>query len=282
MTTIAFVLTMFASAQQTPTTGYAPVNGLKMYYEVHGSGDPVVLLHGAFMTITNNWTGWIGELSKTRKVIAVELQGHGRTADIDRDISSANLADDVAALLDYLKIPRADVIGYSMGGGVAHAVCDPPSRKSAQGRQHFVRVPPVTAGSRKRRDALPKLTAEAFKGSPIETEYKKLSPTPNEFPNLVKHLLAAESKPDDLGADKLKATKAPMFFIHGDADGIRLDHIAEMFRLKGGEIFGDMRPRSESRLAILPQTTHVTLMQRMAVIVPMVNDFFDAEPQKKQ
>src|SRR6516165_9143098 len=85
------------SAQQKPTTGYAPVNGVKMYYEVHGSGEPVVLLHGAFMTITNNWTGWIGELSKTRKVIAVELQGHGRTADIDRDISSANLADDVAA-----------------------------------------------------------------------------------------------------------------------------------------------------------------------------------------
>ena len=73
-----------------------------------------------------------------------------------------------------------------------------------------------------------------------------------------------------------------MFFIHGDADGIRLDHIAEMFRLKGGEIMGDMRPRSESRLAILPQTTHVTLMQRMDVMRPMVNDFFDAEPQKKQ
>ena len=87
MTTIAFVLTMVVSAQQAPTTGYAPVNGLKMYYEVHGSGDPVVLLHGAFMTITNNWTGWIGELSKTRKVIAVEMQGHGRTADIKRDFS---------------------------------------------------------------------------------------------------------------------------------------------------------------------------------------------------
>ena len=79
-----------------------------MYYEVHGSGEPVVLLHGAFMTITNNWTGWIGELSKTRKVIAVEMQGHGRTADIERDISCENLADDVAALLDHLKIPKAD------------------------------------------------------------------------------------------------------------------------------------------------------------------------------
>jgi pimeloyl-ACP methyl ester carboxylesterase len=88
MKAIAFLLTIFvsavASAQQTPTTGYAPVKGLKMYYEVHGTGEPVVLLHGAFMTITNNWTGWIGELSKTRKVIAVEMQGHGRTADIER------------------------------------------------------------------------------------------------------------------------------------------------------------------------------------------------------
>ena len=285
MKTTAFLLTMLVpavvSAQQKPTTGYAPVNGLKMYYEVHGSGEPVVLLHGAFMTIPNNWTGWIGELSKTRKVIAVELQGHGRTADIDRDISSANLADDVAALLDHLEVPRADVIGYSMGGGVAMqcAIRHPDKvRKVVVISSMFRR----DGGVKEAIDALPKLTAEDFKGSPIEVEYKKLSPTPNEFPNLVKHLLAAAAKPDDLGADKLKATKAPMFFIHGDADGIRLDHIAEMFRLKGGEIMGDMRPRSESRLAILPQTTHVTLMQRMDVIVPMVNDFFDAEPQKKQ
>src|SRR5438309_7836546 len=123
MRTTAFLLMMLVtadvSAQQKPTTGYAPVNGVKMYYEVHGSGDPVVLLHGSFMTITNNWTGWIGELSKTRKVIAIEMQGHGRTADIKRDFSYENLADDVAALLDHLKIPSADLIGYSMGGGVA-------------------------------------------------------------------------------------------------------------------------------------------------------------------
>ena len=280
MTTIAFVLTMFASAQQTPTTGYAPVNGLKMYYEVHGSGEPVVLLHGAFMTITNNWTGWIGELSKTRKVIAVELQGHGRTADIDRDISSANLADDVAALLDHLKVPRADVIGYSMGGGVAMecAIRHPDKVRKVVVISSMFRS---DGAVKEARDAIPKLTAEAFKGSPIDAEYKKLSPTPNGFPDFVKHLIAMASKPHDFGADKLKATKAPMFFIHGDADGIRLEHIAEMFRLKGGEIHGDMRPRSESRLAILPDTTHVTLMQRMPVIVPMVNDFLDAKPQKQ-
>jgi pimeloyl-ACP methyl ester carboxylesterase len=240
----------------------------------------VVLLHGAFMTVTNNWTGWIDELSKTRQVIAVEMQGHGRTADIDRDISSANLADDVAALLDYLKIPRADLIGYSMGGGVAMecAIRHPDKvRKVVVISSTFRRDGMV----KEARGAIPKLTAEAFKGSPIETEYKKLSPTPNGFPDFVKHLIAMASKPHDFGADKLKATKAPMFFIHGDADGIRLEHIAEMFRLKGGETHGDMGPRSESRLAILPDTTHVTLMQRMPVIVPMVNDFLDAKPQKQ-
>src|SRR5580765_7326141 len=162
------------SAQQKPTTGYAPVNGVKMYYEVHGSGEPVVLLHGAFMTITNNWTGWIAELAKTRKVIAVEMQGHGRTADIARDINSENLADDVAALLDHLKIPKADLIGYSMGGGVAIqcAIRHPDKvRKVVVISSMFRRDGMVKEAL----DAFPKLTADAFKGSPIETEYTKLS-----------------------------------------------------------------------------------------------------------
>src|SRR5262245_19110766 len=127
----------------------------------------------------------------------------------------------------------------------------------------------------------PQLTSEAFKGSPIETEYKKLSSTPDKFPSFVKRVLAMDLKPYDFGADKLKATNAPMFFIHGDADGVRLEHIAEMFRLKGDEIFGDVRTRSASRLAILPNTTHITLMERMPVIVPMANDFLDAKAQRQ-
>jgi len=284
MKTTAFLLTMLvsadASAQQKPTTGYAPVNRLKMYYEVHGSGDPVVLLHGSFMTITNNWTGWIGELSKTRKVIAIELQGHGRTADIKRDFSYENLADDVAALLDHLKIPSADLIGYSLGGGVAMqcAIRHPEKVRKVVSISAVFRLDGLV---KEALDAFPQLTAAKFKGSPIETEYKKLSPTPNAFPNFVKRVVAISLKPYDFGAERLKATKAPMFFIHGDADGVRLEHIAEMFRLKGGEIFGDLRPRSASRLAILPDTTHVTLMERMPVIVPMVNDFLDAKPQKQ-
>jgi pimeloyl-ACP methyl ester carboxylesterase len=279
MTTL---LSGVVSGQQKPATGYAPVNGLKMYYEIRGQGEPVVLLHGAFMAISNNfhWAEWIGELSKTRKVIAIEMQGHGRTADTGRDFTYDNLADDVAALLDYLKIPSADILGYSLGGGVALncAIRHPDKVRKVVSISAVFRQ---NGWTKEGLDAFPNLTAEAFKGTPIEADYKRLSPTPNEFPNFVKRVLSVDLKPHDFGADKLKATKAPMFFIHGDADGVRLDYIAEAFRLKGGEVHGDMRPRSASRLAILPDTTHVTLMNRRQTIVPMVNDFFDAKPSKQ-
>lgn len=279
------VLLSTAVSAQTPkpTTGYAPVNGLKMYYEIHGSGsgEPLVLLHGSFMAIPNNWTGWIGEFSTTRKVIAVEMQGHGRTADINRDFSYENLADDIAAMLDYLKIKQADLLGYSMGGGVAMqvAIRHPEKVRKVVSISAFFRHDGLV---KEALDAFPQLTADTFKGSPIETEYKKLSPTPNEFSTFVKRVRdGIMMKPYDFGADKLKATKAPFLFIHGDADGVRLDHIAEMLRLKGGEIHGDLRPRSESRLAVLPNTTHITLMEKGNVIIPMVNDFLDAKSQKK-
>src|SRR5882757_1144859 len=133
------------------------------------------------MAITDDWRVWISELSKTRKVIAVEMQGHGRTADIDRDLSFENLADDVAALLDYLNIPSADVIGFSMGGGVAMecAIRHPEKVRKVVSISAVLRY---DGWVKEAVDALPKLTAEAFKGSPIEADYKKLSPTPDAFP----------------------------------------------------------------------------------------------------
>lgn len=287
MKTAALLLSVLASTAmsataQRPTSGYAPVNGVRMYYEVHGngSGEPLVLLHGSYMTITNNWTGWIAELSKTRRVVAVEMQGHGRTADISREFSYEALADDVAALLDHLRITRADLLGYSMGGGVAMQV----AIRHPEKVRKLVSISAVFRHDgwvKEALDMFPQLTADMLKGSPIETEYKKLSPTPNEFPSFVKRVIAMDLKPYDFGADKLKATRAPFLFIHGDADGVRLDHIAEMFRLKGDEIFGDMRPRSESRLAVLPNTTHVTLMEKGDTIIPMVNGFLAAKPQKE-
>ena len=255
--------------------GYAPVNGLEMYYEVHGTGEPVVLLHGSFMTITNNWQEMIAALSKTRQVIAVEMQGHGRTADIERDFSYESLADDIAALLDHLEVRKSDLIGYSMGGGVAMQV--------AMRHPHKVRkVVSISAVFRhdgwvkEALDAFTQMDADALKGSPIEAEYRKLSPTPNDLPALVTRVIAMDLKSYDFGADNLRATQAPFLFIHGDADGVRLAHIAEMFRLKGDEIMGDMRPRSPSRLAVVPNTTHVTLMQKVDVIAPMITDFLDA------
>src|SRR3989454_4613982 len=199
---LSMLLTMLfsgiVSGQQKPTAGYAPVGGLKMYYEVHGSGDPVVLLHGAFIAISGDWNDWIGELSKTRKVIAIEMQGHGRTADIKRDLSYENLADDVAALLDYLKIPSADIMGYSLGGGVAMqcAIRHPEKVRKVVSISGFFRRDGLV---KEALDAFPQLTAEAFKDSPIETEYKKLSPTPGEFPNFVKRVVAMALKPYDFG-----------------------------------------------------------------------------------
>ena len=264
-----------AAPLRQPVTGYAPVNGLRMYYEVHGAGDPLVLLHGSFMTVTNNWAEAIPRLSRSRRVIAVEMQGHGRTADIDRDFGYDVLADDVAALLDHLEIAQADLLGYSMGGGVALQVAIRHPTKVGK----VVSISAVSRHDGWVKEALaafPGIDAAMLAGSPIETEYKKLSPTPDRFPTFVKRVIQMDLKPYEFGAEKLAATKAPILFIHGDADGVRLDHIAEMFRLKGGDVFGDMQPRSESQLAILPDTTHVTLMQKWDAITPLVEDFLGA------
>ena len=181
------IFSSIASAQQKPTTGYAPVNGLKMYYEIHGSGEPLVLLHGAFMAITDDWRVWIKELAKTRKVIAVEMQGHGRTADIKRDMTFENLSDDVAGLLDHLKIERADVIGYSLGGVVAMqcAIRHPEKVRKVVSISAWIRK---DGWVKEANDFWPNFTWEMMKGTPAETERNKLNPIPNSFPDFFNHL----------------------------------------------------------------------------------------------
>jgi pimeloyl-ACP methyl ester carboxylesterase len=276
MKTIAFVLTMVVSAQQTPTTGYAPVNGLKMYYEVHGSGEPVVLLHGAFMTIPNNWTGWIGELSKTRKVIAVEMQGHGRTADIERDFSYENLADDVPALLDHLKVPSADLVGYSMGGGVAMYV--------AVRHPELVRKLVYAGGASYDPDGFypellegeKKMTPDAFVGTPWLKTYQRIAPNKGDWPKLVEKIKVLDLNWRGLSEDQLRSIKVPTMLIVGDADVVRPEHVVKMFRLLGGGVPGDLVALPRSRLAVLPGTTHVTLITRTNWLLSMIPEFLDA------
>ncbi|WP_126243722.1 alpha/beta fold hydrolase [Chitinophaga rhizosphaerae] len=254
-------------------SGFADVNGIKLYYEVYGEGKPIVLLHGSFMTIPLNWSQMIPML-KGRKVIAAEMQGHGRTKDTDRAFNYENMADDVSGLLKHLKIDSADVLGYSMGGGVAFQLA---VRHPEQVRRLIVLSgsyahdgwwPDVEA-------SFATMNADIFKGSPIEQQYLANGNDPAKFPAYVDKVMSPDLTSYDWSKD-VKNIKAPLFFVIGDADGIRYEHAIELFKAKGGGKMGDMYGLPQSRLAILPGTTHIGMMQRTGWLIPMVTDFLDS------
>jgi pimeloyl-ACP methyl ester carboxylesterase len=256
-------------------SGYALVNGLKMYYEVYGEGKPIVLLHGSYMTIPLNWSNFISLLAKDRKVIATEMQGHGRTRDIAREFSYEGMADDVSGLLKHLKIDKADLLGYSMGGGLAFQV--------AVRHPEQVRRLVVLSGTYKHdgwwpdvEDSYATLTADMFKGTPIQEQYESLGNDPNHFPEFVKKVISIDLKPYDWSKD-VKSIQAPIFMAIGDADGVRYEHALELFRAKGGGKQGDIHGLPKSRLAILPGTTHIGMIQRTDWLIPMINDFLDSD-----
>jgi len=256
-------------------SGYAAVNGLKMYYEVYGQGKPIVLLHGAFMTIPLNWAYIIPMLAKDRKVIVTEMQGHGRTRDISRAMSYEGMADDVSGLLRHLKIDSADILGYSMGGGVAYQVA---VRHPEQVRRLVVLSgtyahdgwwPDVEA-------SFANINADMFKGSPLEQQYDSLGNDPAHFPEFVKKVMGMDVKPYDWSKD-VKNIHAPIFLAIGDADGVRYEHALELFRAKGGGKMGDMHGLPKSRLAIIPGTTHIGMMLHADWLIPMITDFLDSD-----
>lgn len=256
-------------------TGYADVNGLKMYYEVYGQGKPIVLLHGSYMNIPLNWSNIIPLLAKDRKVIVAEMQGHGRTRDIPRELSYEGMADDVSGLLRHLKIDSADILGYSMGGGVAFQV--------AVRHPEQVRRLVVLSGSYTHDGWWPDveamyatINADMFKGSPIQKQYDSLGNDPAHFPEFVKKVISIDLKPYDWSKD-VKNIQAPIFMAIGDADGIRYEHALELFRAKGGGKMGDIHGLPKSRLAIIPGTTHIGMMQRTDWLIPMITDFLDAD-----
>ncbi|WP_220100806.1 alpha/beta fold hydrolase [Chitinophaga oryzae] len=256
-------------------SGYADVNGLKMYYEVYGSGKPLVLLHGSFMNIPMNWAKAIPVLAKDRKVIVAEMQGHGRTKDTDRKMSYESMADDVSALLKHLKADSADVLGYSMGGGIAFqfAVRHPEQLRRlvilSGTYAHNGWWPDVEA-------SFAGMNAEMFKGSPIEKQYDSLGNDPARFPDYIKKVLSIDVQPYDW-TKEVKNIKAPIFMAIGDADGVRYEHALELFRAKGGGKMGDMHGLPQSRLAILPGTTHIGMMVNTDLWIPMVKNFLDGD-----
>jgi pimeloyl-ACP methyl ester carboxylesterase len=256
-------------------SGYADVNGLKLYYEVYGSGKPIVLIHGSYMNIISNWTHIIPQLAKDRKVIVAEMQGHGRTRDITREFSYENMADDVSGLLKHLKVDSADILGYSMGGGVAFQFA---VRHPEQLRRLVVLSGTYTHdGWWPEVEAMyPTFTADMFKGTPIQKQYDSLGNDPAHFDEFVKKVISIDLKPYNW-ANEVKKIKAPIFMAIGDADGVRYEHALELFRAKGGGKMGDLGGMPQSRLAIIPGTTHIGMMMRIDWLIPMITDFLDAD-----
>jgi pimeloyl-ACP methyl ester carboxylesterase len=256
-------------------TGYAPINGLNMYYEIHGSGGvPVMLLHGAYMS-TGMMEFLLSGLANTRQVIAVDLQGHGRTADVDRPITYEQMADDVAALMEHLGISLADIVGYSMGGSIVLQVAmrHPDSvRKlvAASGQYRLDGLyPEVIAG------IATNSTPEIMMGTPWYENYAAVAPNPEDFPTLVEKLKRLDAEEFAWDEAEIEAIAAPALLIYGDADVIRPEHMVELFRLLGGGVPGDFTGLPKARLAILPSTTHVGVMNRADWLVPMVTEFLD-------
>lgn len=254
-------------------SGYAPVNGLKMYYEIHGQGQPLVLLHGSFMTISLNWGQIIPELAKTHQVIAVEMQGHGHTADIDRPITYQAMAEDVAGLLNHLRIEGADVLGYSLGATIAMQLAI--GHPDLVRKLVFISSAFKTEGwTKATRDQIAMLKPEFLVNTPLKTEYDKYAPDPKHWNAFISKMLVFENQHFDLGIDKIRKLKMPILIINGDNDGVEFEHSAELYRAFGGGVMADVMAAPKSQYAIIPGTSHVTLMmdtpRLTATIVPFL------------
>lgn len=269
-------------AAYAPQAGHVDVAGTAIHYQVHGdlkSGKtPLVVLHGAFMS-ADAMKPLIAPLAASRPVIAVDARGHGRSGGVDGPLSYDRMADDTAAVLDRLGVAKADVLGYSMGGSTAVALAVKHPDKI--GKQVILSAtsrldgwyPEVLAG-------ISKLTPEIFAGSPIDTEYRRLSPAPEKFPVLVANIKSLDATPFGWSDAAVRAIPGRTMVIIGDADGVTLDHAIELFKLRGGgdvaaATQGFLTAAPKARLAILPATSHIGIMGEVPAIVAMVTPFLD-------
>ena len=259
----------------TSKSGYVDVNGVHMYYETRGAGQPLVLIHGAFSAIGTSFDAIVPGLAKSRQVVGFELQAHGRTADIDRPLRLEQLADDVAAAIQQLGIGPADVLGYSMGAVVAlHVAIRHPEvvRKLV-----FVSATFTLSGVHPGlMEGMQEMKPEMMYGSPWHDEYMRIAPDPGHFATLFAKKTEMDQNTKDIPAEAISSLKAPTLIIIGDSDIGRPEHAVEMFRLLGGGVFGDMAGLPKSQLAILPGTMHTTTTQRADLLLAMIPPFLDA------
>jgi pimeloyl-ACP methyl ester carboxylesterase len=257
------------------TAGYVKVHGLDMYYEIHGDGPPLVLLHGAMGTIDSCFPNLLPALAKTRKVIAVELQGHGHTPDIDRPLSYEEMAEDTAGLMRALDIEVADFVGYSLGGGVALQL--------AMRHPGLVRRLVFAGGTGYDREGLyPEMltqfesaTPDDLTGSPWHRAYLDVAPDPDAWPTLVAKMNELDATFAGWPASDVQSIKAPTLLIIGDSDIVRPEHTMQMFRLLGGGVVGDLTGLPPSQLAVLPGTSHVGLLERVDWLQSMITNFLE-------
>jgi pimeloyl-ACP methyl ester carboxylesterase len=275
----ALVLVTFLAVAQsngqeiTPSqAGYAPVNGTKIYYEIYGEGRPLVLLHGAFYTIGLNWSELIPELAKTRKVIALEMQGHGHSPFSERKLSITTLATDVEDLMDYLKIDSADVAGFSMGGSVAYqfAVQSPKRLRKlviiSSTHKSSGWLPIVNGGFK---DFKP----EFFDNTPLKTEYDKVAPDKTKWRQFLAQMFAFADEQFDCGDENIARIASPVLLISGDNDGLDKIELMKTYKLLGGGVSADLQPMPKSQLAIVPAQGHVSLMMQTKTILGYLNNF---------
>ncbi len=261
---------------------YASVNGLNMYYEIHGTGKPLVLLHGGLATIDVLFGQLLPPLAQTRQVIAVELQAHGHTADIERPLSFELMADDIAALIKHLGLEQADLFGFSLGGGVA--------LQTAIRHPEVVRKLVVVSAPCKRDGWYPEVlagmasmnaeAAEAMMGSPMHQAYVSVAPKPEDWSALV-----AKSgqllRQDYDWSTAVASITAPTLIVVGDADSVRPAHAVELFGLLGGgKVDGAMGGLPHSQLAMLPGTTHFSILARTDLLLPIITPFLEAPMPK--
>ena len=267
---------MVTETTTPPQTGYASVNGLQMYYEMHGSGGtPLLLLHGGLFNIDLQFGALLPSLAATRQVIATDFQGHGRTNDLDRPLTSADLASDVIGLLRHLEMPQVDVFGFSVGGAVAlHLAIRHPElvRKLivSSASFHPDGDRPENAG------AVGEMTVDMIAGTPMEEEYRAKSPHPDQLQGLLDKLGAYDEGFAGWSEDDIRGIAAPTLITLGDCDAVRLEHAVKFLQLRGGDVNGDFVGVPASQLAVFPGTTHFFGLARTDLARDVVLTFLDA------